>query len=297
MLRLWPDMRGRKTQRNQIFRHRVFQSKLRWCGLTRVLVSADRLYAEHWSAGVQAKRAIAHAVLDSHEPLAFKTAMADLVTQLPATSWQRLEVYLADQHVHLMLLPAIQQAGQSLSIAEQNAYARALLLKTYGEAAAQWPFRMQYPLQSQASLLAAIPVLQNMTAHNLVAPRKYLQVSIQPYACALWAQTRLPAEGSVICAEPHMLRLLQLQGGEVIHVASLLCDLNDSNSMAAWLLRERTLLGVQTAPCYWLSEPACVAVAATGRRLSQHLAGQLPWKTLYSNNKITSLWQEVAHVA
>lgn len=297
MLRLWPDMRDRKTQRNPLR-----QNQFRWCGLTRVLVSADRLYAEHWPAGVQVKRMVAQAELDSHEPLAFKAAMTALITQLPATSWQRLEIYLADQHVHLMLLPAIQQAGQSLSAAEQNVYARAMLLKTYGEAAVQWPLRMQDGLQSQASLLATIPVLQNMTAQHLVAPRKYLQVSIQPYACALWAKTRLPAEGTVISAEPHMLRLLQLQQGKVVHAASLVSDLADVDNMSAWLLRERMLLGAQASPCYWLSEPACEPVAAAGRRLAQHLAGrlpasQLPWKTIYSANSVTSLWQEVMHVA
>ena len=274
-------------------------SQIRWCGLTRVLVTADSVLAEHWSAGIQSRRVVAQVTLESMEPLALQAAMTAVISQLPSTDWQRIEIYLADQHVHLMLLPAIQQSGQAnaLSGAELQAYARAILLKTYGEAAVQWPLRMQDVLQSHASLLATTPVLQNIAAKTLVAPRKYLQLSVQPYACALWAHTRLPADGTIVSAEPHMLRLLQLQQGEITHVASLVSDLAEVDSMAAWLLRERTLLGVQASACYWLSEPACEPVAAVGRRLSQHLAGRLTWKNLYSANAITSLWQEVAYVA
>ncbi|HSH86762.1 MAG TPA: hypothetical protein VK958_05855 [Methylophilus sp.] len=274
-------------------------SQIRWCGLTRVLVTADSVLAEHWSAGIQSRRVVAQDTLESMEPLALQAAMTAVISQLPSTDWQRIEIYLADQHVHLMLLPAIQQSGQAnaLSGAELQAYARAILLKTYGEAAVQWPLRMQDVLQSHASLLATTPVLQNIAAKTLVAPRKYLQLSVQPYACALWAHTRLPADGTIVSAEPHMLRLLQLQQGEITHVASLVSDLAEVDSMAAWLLRERTLLGVQASACYWLSEPACEPVAAVGRRLSQHLAGRLTWKNLYSANAITSLWQEVAYVA
>lgn len=274
-------------------------SQIRWCGLTRILVTADKVLAEYWSAGLQARRLTAHATLESMDPLALQTAMTAALAQLPATDWQRIEIYLADQHVHLMLLPAIQQSGQATALSgpELQAYARAMLLKTYGEAAVQWPLRMQDVPQSHASLLATTPVLQNIAAKNLLSPRKYLQLSLQPYACALWAHTPLPAEGTVVSAEPHMLRLLHLQQGEVTHVASLVSDLAEVDSMAAWLLRERTLLGVQAADCYWLSEPACEPVAAVGRRLSQHLAGRLTWKNIYSANAITSLWQEVAHVA
>lgn len=287
MSRLLPDMRAQA------------HNKVRWCGLTRVLVTADQVLAEYWPAGLQPRRVMAQVTLESAEPLAFQAAMAAVLAQLPATDWQHIEIYLADQHVHLMLLPAIQQSGQAtaLSGTELQAYARAMLLNTYGEAAVQWPFRMQDVLQSHASLLATTPVLQHMTAKNLVAPRKYLQLSVQPYACALWAHTRLPADGTVVSVEPHMLRLLQLQQGAMTHVASLVSDLADVDTMAAWLLRERTLLGVQASACYWLSEPACEPVAKVGRRLSQHLAGRLTWKNLYSADAITSLWQEVAHVA
>jgi hypothetical protein len=274
-------------------------SQIRWCGLTRMLVTADKVLAEYWSAGLQARRVTAQATLESMEPLALQAAMAAALAQLPATDWQRIEIYLADQHVHLMLLPAIQQSGQAsaLSGTELQAYARAMLLKTYGETAVQWPLRIQDVLQSHASLLATTPVLQNIAAKTLIAPRKYLQLSVQPYACALWAHTRLPADGTVVIVEPHMLRLLQLQDGEITHVASLVSDLAEVDSMAAWLLRERTLLGVQASACYWLSEPGCEPVAAVGRRLSQHLAGRLTWKNLYSAEAITSLWQEVAYVA
>ncbi|MGP1717463.1 MAG: hypothetical protein ACTS9Y_09835 [Methylophilus sp.] len=273
--------------------------QIRWCGLTRMLVTADSVLAEHWPAGVQSRKVVAHASLESTQSVALQTAMTKVMAQLPATDWQRIEIYLADQHVHLMLLPAIQQSAQAkaLSGTELQAYARATLLNTYGEAAVQWPLRMQDVLQNHASLLATTPVLQNMAAKNLLAPRKYLQLSVQPYACALWAQTRLPADGTVVTAEPHMLRLLQLQQAKITHVASLVTALNDVESMAAWLLRERTLLGVQDSACYWLSEPACEPVAAAGRRLSQHLAGRLTCKNLYSAEAMTSLWQEVAHVA
>jgi hypothetical protein len=274
-------------------------SQIRWCGLTRMLVTADNILAEYWAAGLQPRRVTAQATLEGTESLALQAAMTAVIAQLPATNWQRIEIYLADQHVHLMLLPAIQQSGQAsaLSGTELQAYARAMLLKTYGETAVQWPLRMQDVLQSHASLLATTPVLQNMAAQTLIAPRKYLHMSVQPYTCALWAHSSLPADGTVVSAEPHMLRLLHLQQGEVTHVASLVSDLAEVDSMAAWLLRERTLLGVQASACYWLSEPGCEPVAAVGRRLSQHLAGRLTWKNLYSAEAITSLWQEVAHVA
>jgi hypothetical protein len=273
--------------------------QIRWCGLTRILVTADSLLAEHWPAGVQTRKTVAQTRLESPEPFALQAAMTAVMAQLPATAWQRIEIYLADQHVHLMLLPAIQASGQAsaLSGSERLAYARAMLLKTYGEAAVQWPLRLQDVLPSHACLLATTPLLQNLALKNLLAPRKYLQLSVQPYACALWAHSRLPADGTVVSAEPHMLRLLQLQQGEIIHVASLVCELSDVQGMAAWLMRERTLLGVQASPCYWLSEPACEPVAAIGRRLAQHLAGSLACKNLYAAHAVTSLWQEVAHVA
>jgi hypothetical protein len=273
--------------------------QIRWCGLTRILVTADSLLAEHWPAGIQTRKTVAQASLESPEPFALQAAMAAVMAQLPATAWQRIEIYLADQHAHLMLLPAIQASGQAsaLSGSERLAYARAMLLNTYGEAAVQWSLRLQDVLPSHACLLATTPLLQNMAAKNLLAPHKYLQLSVQPYACALWSHSRLPATGTVVSAEPHMLRLLQLQQGEIIHVASLVGELSDVQGMAAWLLRERTLLGVQASPCYWLSEPACEPVAAIGRRLAQHLAGSLACKNLYAAHAITTLWPEVAHVA
>jgi hypothetical protein len=292
VLRLLPDMRNRPSR------------QIRWCGLTRVLVTADQLVAEHWPAGIRSRKIVVNSALENLEPLALKAAMAALIKQLPATSWQRMEIYFTDQHVHLMLLPAIQQSGSSsaLSSAEQTAYARAMLLKTYGEAALQWPFRLQDSMQSKASLLATSPALQNSSVQNLLAPRNYQQLSVQPYACALWANTQLPANGSVVSAEPHMLRLLQLQQSEVIHVAGLACNTRnlatkDVETISAWLLRERTLLGVQASTCYWLSEPACESVAAVGRRLSQHLAGSLALKPLYSANRIISVWPAVEYVA
>jgi hypothetical protein len=273
--------------------------QIRWCGLTRILVTADSLLAEHWPAGIQTRKTVAQARLESPEPFALQAAMTAVLAQLPATAWQRIEIYLADQHVHLMLLPAIQASGQAsaLSGSERLAYARAMLLNTYGEAAVQWPLRLQDVLPSHACLLATTPLLQNLALKNLLAPRKYLQLSVQPYACALWAHSRLPESGTVVSAEPHMLRLLQLQQGEITHVASLVGDLSDVENMAAWLLRERTLLGVQASPCYWLSEPACEPVAAIGRRLAQHLAASLACKNLYAAHAITTLWPEVAHVA
>lgn len=267
----------------------------RWLGLTRVLITADRLLAEHRPAGLRTRRLTAQSNWTGTD---LQTALPALLSQLPASRWQRIEIYLADKHVHLLRLPAMTQSLQTLDISgqEQQAYARAVLMQTYGEAARAWPFRLADIQQPQDSLLVAMPALQTLNLNALLAS-KAMQWSVQPYVCALWAHTRLPASGTVLTAEPHMLRLLQLEQGQVTHVGSLTTDMTEVEAMAAWLLRERTLLGVQASPCYWVSEPACAPVAATGRQLSQQLAGQLPWQLLYAANQVTSLWPEVVHVA
>ena len=139
--------------------------------------------------------------------------------------------------------------------------------------------------------------MQILPVHSLVSSRQYLHLSVQPYASALWAQTRFPANGTVITAEPHMLRLLQLAHGKVNHIASLASDINDLESITAWLLRERMLSGVHASPCYWLHAPDNQPVIEAGRRLAQHLAGQLKVHALPSSRAVTSLWQEALHVA
>ncbi|HSI46571.1 MAG TPA: hypothetical protein VK950_10340 [Methylophilus sp.] len=273
--------------------------QIRWCGLTRILVTSASVLAEHWPVGFQSRRQLAQAALENLEPIALQTALGSVLAQLFKTSWQHIEIYFADQHVHLMLLPAIEQSGQAsaLSSNEQQAFARAMLINTYGEAAVQWPFRHQDAWQSGATLLATIPALQTLTAQNLISPRKYLHLSVQPYACALWAQTRLPANGTVITAEPHTLRLLQLEKGKIMHIASLATDISDLESITAWLLRERTLSGVHASACYWLNEQNNQLMLEAGRCLAQHLAGQLKLQTLQSTRAITSLWWEALHVA
>ncbi len=274
-------------------------SQIRWCGLTRILVTSASVLAEHWPAGFQSRRQMAQAALESLEPVALQSALTTVLSQLPKTGWQQIEIYFSDQHVHLMLLPAIEQSGQASALSgnEQQAFARAMLINTYGEAAVQWPFRHQDAWQSAATLLTTIPALQTLTAQNLVSPRKYVHLSVQPYACALWAQTRLPADGTVITAEPHMLRLLQLEKSKITHTASLGTDISDLESMTAWLLRERTLSGLHASACYWLNEQNNQLMMEAGRRLAQHLAGQLKIQTLQSTRAITSLWREALHVA
>jgi hypothetical protein len=94
-----------------------------------------------------------------------------------------------------------------------------------------------------------------------------------------------------------MLRLLQLHQGHITHIASLTTDMADTGAMTAWLLRERTLLGVQNTPCYWLMAPGCRVMAATGSRLKQALSPYLSLQTVYTAKAVTTLWQEAVHVA
>lgn len=268
---------------------------LHWRGLTRVLVLADQLLAEYWPAGMRGHKVTAQTAWVGTD---LQSALRALLTQLPATRWQRIELYLADKHVHLLRLPAMAQTMQTLDLSgeEQQAYARALLMQTYGEDARGWPFRLQDSRQPQDSLLAAIPALQSLDLAALLA-NKAMQWSVQPYACALWACTRLPASGTVLTAEPHMLRLLQLTQGRVSHVASLSTNMADVAAIADWLMRERMLLGVQASTCYWLQEPGCETMAQHGRRLKQALSGQMPWQILLADRAVTSLRQESMHVA
>ncbi len=260
-----------------------------------MLVLADQLLAEYWPAGLRSRRVLAQTAWVGTD---LQTALQALLAQLPATRWQRIELYLADKHVHLLRLPAMAQTMQALDFSgqEQQAYARAILMQTYGEAARAWPFRLQDLKQPQDSLLAAIPALQALDLPALLA-NKAMQWAAQPYACALWARTRLPASGTVLTAEPHMLRLLHLAQGRISHVASLATNMTDVAPIADWLMRERTLLGAQASTCYWLQEPGCEAMVQRGRRLKQALSGQMPWQILLAERAVTSLHQEAVHVA
>jgi len=271
---------------------------VRWCGLTRILVLSDQLLAEHWAAGVRSRRVLAQVDWPDTDAFSLVAALQTLLAQLPVTRWQRMEIYLADRHAHLLLLPAVAQSLQTFSWAaeEQLAYARAVLMQTYGEAARGWPFRLQDIRQPQDCLLAALPALHSVELRTLLMG-KAIQWSVQPYATALWAQTRLPESGSVLTAESNMLRLLQLHQGRITHIASLTVDLFDTAAITAWLLRERTLLGVQNSPCYWLMEPDCKLMAVTGGRLKQALSAAVSLQTLYAARAVTTLWQEVKHVA
>jgi hypothetical protein len=266
-----------------------------WCGLTNVLVTADRLLAEHRPAGLRTRSLTAQSSWNGTD---LQAALPALLSELPASRWRRIEVYMADKHVHLLRLPAMTHSVQSLDVSgqEQQAYARAMLMQTYGEAARAWPFRLQDIQQPQDSLLVAIPALASLDISALLASHA-MQWSVQPYASALWAQTRLPVSGTVLTAEPQMLRLLQLDHGRMIHVASLATEMADVDAMAAWLMRERTLLGVQASSCYWLLEPGCQAVEKTGRQLKQVLSGQVSWQVLLASRAVAPWRQELAHVA
>nr|WP_228522907.1 hypothetical protein [Methylophilus sp. 14] len=265
------------------------------CGLTRVLVTADQLLAAHRPAGLRTRRLTAQSRWNGTD---LQAALPALLSQLPASRWRRIEVTIADKHVHLLRLPAMTQSVQSLDLSgqEQQAYARAILMQTYGEAARAWPFRLQDIQQPQDSLLVAIPALASLDINALLA-RHAMQWSVQPYASALWANTRLPATGTVLTAEPQMLRLLQLDQGHMTHVASLATEMTDVNAMAAWLMRERTLLGVQASSCYWLLEPGRQVMEKTGRSLKQALSGQVSWQVLPASRAVAPCQQELAHVA
>lgn len=271
---------------------------IRWCGLTRILVLSDQLWAEHWPAGLRSRRVVVQVAWSGPQDQPLSAALQAVLAQLPATRWQRIEIYLADRHVHLLLLPAMAQSLQvfSWSGEEQLAYARAVLMQTYGETARTWPFRLQDIRQPQDCLLAAIPALQAADLHELLKGSA-VQWSVQPYASALWARTRLPESGSVLMAESQMLRLIQLEQGRIVHVSSLAVDLSDLASITAWLMRERTLLSVQASSCYWLIEPGCSAMAMTGGHVKQALSAHFPLQTLYAAHAVTTLWQEVMHVA
>lgn len=270
---------------------------LRWCGLTRILVLSDQLWAEHWSAGLRSRRVVAQAIWSDPEEQPLSTALQTVLAQLPATRWQRIEIYLADRHVHLLLLPAMAQSLQVFSWAgeEHLAYARAVLMQTYGETARAWPFRLQDIRQPQDCLLAAIPALQSADLQALLKENA-VQWTVQPYASALWAQTRLPENGTVLMAESRMLRLIQLEQGRIMHVSSLTVDVSDVAAITDWVMRERTLLGVQASSCYWLMEPGCGAMAMAGSHLKQALSADLSLQTLYAAHAVTTLWQEVMHV-
>lgn len=267
-------------------------------GLTRILVLSDQLQAEHIPAGFASSPVFATTAWSGADALALQPALQAVLAQLPATRWQKIELYLADQHVHLMRLPAMTQGLQAFdwSGQDQQAYARAMLMQTYGEAARSWPFRLQDVCQPQDSLLVAIPVLQTLDWTALLRPHA-LQWQVQAYACALWANTRLPKTGTVLTAEPQMLRLLQLEQGRIMHVAGLATSLQAVETMADWVLRERTLLGVQASACYWVTEPGNHRALNTGHRLKQALAGQVNWQLLPSARPLTQLRQEVSHVA
>lgn len=268
---------------------------IRCLGSTRVLVTADRLLAEHRPAGWHAARQTAQ-LHWTGTPL--QAALPALLSQLPASRWRCIDVYVADHHVYLLRLPAMMQSMQAMDIhgQELQAYARAVLMQTYGDVARSWPFRLADIQPQQDRLLAAIPALQTLDLNVLLAPHA-IQWTVQPYASALWARTRLPARGTLLTAEPNMLRLLQLDQWQMTHVASLATNGGDEKVMAAWVLRERTLLGVQATPCYWIVEPACHAMAQAGQRLKQVLSGQVAWHVLPAASAITPLIQESAHVA
>lgn len=278
MSRLWPD--------------------IQWCGLTRVLVLADQVLAEHWPAGIQSERVIRQAALSGSDAASLQSAVISLLNQLSVTRWQRIELYLADRHVHFLRLPAVADARHraGLSGEEQMAYARAMLMQTYGEAARHWPFRPQEVRQPQDCLLAAIPALHGINIGSWLA-QHCLQYSIQPYVSALWARSRLPKDGTVVTGESHMMRLLQLKQGQVAYVSGLAGRVTDTQKVIAWLLRERMLLGAQDTRCYWLAEPGCQAMAQLGRSLAQASISQLSWETLYSGQAVTTLWSEVTHAA
>jgi hypothetical protein len=267
-------------------------------GLTRILVLSDQLQAEYIPAGIRPRRVMASADWSGANAPALQQALLALLAQLPATRWQKIELYLADQHVHLLRLPAMTQGLQPFDWTgqDQQAYARAMLMQTYGEAARNWPFRLQDVCQPQDSLLVAIPVLQSLDWQALLSPHA-MQWQVQAYACALWANTRLPKTGTVLTAEPQMMRLLQLEHGRMMHVAGLAASLDAIEDIADWVLRERTLLGVQASACYWLTEPGSPEVLKAGHRLKQALAGQLSWQLLQSASPLTHMRQEVRHVA
>lgn len=270
---------------------------------TRVLVLADRILAEQLSAGLHPQRKVAQLALSGSERSPLSTAIQALLAQLPTSRWQRLTVYVADQHVHMMLLPEPQMM---LSASDQQAYAAAMLMQTYGDEARSWPFRMQDHRLPAPSLLAAIPMLAEDTLYDVQAQPPFGQsawrlASIQPYSGALLQRTRLPDAGSVVIAEHRLVRLLQFKQQRLVHVSATVLTGDAVLSLAEWIRRERSLIGAQDSPCYWLAEPQHRSAQRMGRALTetlaQSMAGKLRLQSLAPTRALTGLWQESAHVA
>ncbi|MDP8568189.1 hypothetical protein [Methylophilus aquaticus] len=270
-----------------------------WPSTIRVLVLADRILAEYLSGGPRPHRQVVQQAFSGTEPQYFQVAMLSLLSQLPASRWQRIAVYLADRHVHMMVLP---EPPMALSAADKEAYALAMLAQTYGEEARQWPFRMQDHRLPSPALLTAIPLLGQHTrsaaqAMTLFGQPRWLQHTIQPYVGALLTHSRLPEEGSVVIAEQGLVRLLHVKHRRVLHAAHWSGDVQDSASIADWLMRERTLLASEDSPCCWLAETTHRRAQQAGQALSTRLQGIQRLQWLSPVRAVTGLWQEVAHVA
>ena len=266
-----------------------------WPSTIRVLLLADRVLAEYLSGGPRPRRQVVQQPFAGSEPAHLQAAMQSLLSALPVSRWQRIALYLADQHVHMMLLP---QPPMALSTADKQAYALALLAQTYGDEARHWPLRMQDPRLPAATLLTAIPLLGQyqtlrLQSQALFGQQRWLSHTIQPYAGALLSHTRLPGDGTVVIAEHAVTRLLHVQHGQVAHVAGWSGDVRDTNSIADWLMRERMLLGGADSPCFWLAETTHRQAQAAGRALSDSLRGRLPLRMLAPSRVISALWQEI----
>lgn len=271
---------------------------IRCLGLTKMLISSDQVQATYWPAGFRGQPQSVSANWSGVDSSDLRDVLKALLLQLPSTRWQQIEVFIADQHVHILRMPAIANEWNRIDWKNQSqqAYARALLIQTYGEVSRSWPYRLQDVCPTQDALLVAIPILESLDLNELLGEYA-MQWQVKPYVFALWENSRLPKTGTILSAEPHMLRLLQLEQGRIQHIATLPIDMDAISHMAAWILRERTLVCAASQDCYWLVDPGIPALQETGHRLKQGLSEQLQWHDLPVSTVITQDSQENIHAA
>lgn len=223
---------------------------------TTLLLAADALHVQSMQAGqAMLKQTLAWSEDINHD---LQQALNANVAQASGIAWQRVQVLLADQHVHFSQVAAV---DVPLTPNEQLAYTRACLVQTWGEQAQAWPFRLLRFPASRGNLLATLPTLDASALQSTPSTVRGLnkalfQLSAKPYATALLAHHQRPDNAVILVPEQQVMRLFVFQAGACVHVSSMRFEPLQLATLTSWVKREQALHGASQSPCQLLMEPS-----------------------------------------
>lgn len=218
----------------------------------KVVVTKQAVYAECKSGLLKPQVRFEKVMLTADDAESVRNAIRQVCAPFANLQMWRCAIYFADTHVHYVVLPKV---DLQLSYAEKMDYARSMLINYWGDAAKNWPLRLQDHLHNQSTLVSCIPCLETLDIRTLFASMRPLVIQVQPYSTYLLTHLqKRPSNGYVMVLEPNAIRLFLLQDDVCEYISTQALQTPSVAELVHWLQRIRELHQDQHKVCYLVTE-------------------------------------------